>query len=162
MQPMKIATPDLCDEFPDLVRIVEPLFNNYGGKKSFGGLVTTVQCFEDNSRVKEAASEPGEGRVLVVDGGGSLRRALLGDMIAEAAMNNGWQGFIIYGAIRDVDDIAELDIGVKALDSIPLKSDRRGLGDRDVAVSFAGATFSQGEYVYADNTGILVSEKVLI
>ena len=159
---MKISTPDLCDEFTDLVRVVDPLFRNFGGKHAFAGEITTVKCFEDNSLVKQAASEPGNGRVLVVDGGGSLRKALLGDMIAETAMNNGWQGYIIYGAIRDVDDIASFAIGVKALGSIPRKTDRRGLGDRDVAVSFAGVTFSPGEFVYADNTGILVSEKSLI
>src|SRR5690606_11472818 len=125
---MTFVTPDLCDANPD-VRVVEPLFNNYGGKKAFGGQIVTAKCFEDNSMVKDSAAQPGHGKVLVVDGGGSLRRALLGDMIAETAMKNGWEGFIIYGAIRDVDDIGRFNFGVQALATIPLKTERRGIGD---------------------------------
>ena len=159
---MSFSTPDLCDAHPDAVRVVEPMFNNYGGRMAFGGQIATVKCFEDNSLVKEAAGQPGEGRVLVVDGGGSLRRALLGDQIAETAMKNGWAGFIIYGAIRDVDDIAGFDVGVQALASIPLKTERRGIGDFNIPVTFGGVTFSPGDYVYADNNGILVSATALI
>jgi len=159
---MSFSTPDLCDANPDDVRVVEPMFNNYGGKAVFGGEIVTVKCFEDNSRVKEAAAQPGHGKVLVVDGGGSMRRALLGDMIAADAMKNGWEGFIIYGAIRDVDDIADFDFGVQALTTIPLKTDRRGLGDNNVPVSFGGVTFTPGEYVYADNNGVIVSTKPLL
>jgi regulator of ribonuclease activity A len=159
---MTFTTPDLCDDHPDDVRVVEPMFNNYGGKMSFGGEIVTVKCFEDNSRVKELAGQPGEGKVMVVDGGGSLRRALLGDLIAEAAMNNGWQGFVIYGCIRDVDAIAQFDIGVQALASIPLKTDRRGIGDYNLPVTFGGVTYKPGEFIYADNTGIVVASKQLI
>ena len=159
---MDFATPDLCDAHPGDVRVVEPMFNNYGGRMNFGGEVVTVKCFEDNSLVKDAASQPGDGKVLVVDGGGSLRRALLGDMIAENAMNNGWQGFIIYGCIRDVDVIAGLDLGVQALAAIPLKTEKRGIGDYNVPVTFGGVTFTPGEYVYADNNGIVVAGKALV
>ncbi|MCK9502848.1 MAG: ribonuclease E activity regulator RraA [Porticoccaceae bacterium] len=158
---MTFVTPDLCDANPD-VRVVEPLFNNYGGKLAFGGEIVTAKCFEDNSMVKDSAAQPGHGKVLVVDGGGSVRRALLGDMIAETAMNNGWEGFIIYGAIRDVDDIERFNFGVQALATIPLKTERRGIGDMNVAVTFGGVTFNPGEYVYADNNGIIVSARPLL
>lgn len=159
---MTFTTPDLCDANPDDVRVVEIPLNNYGGRKSFYGEIVTVKCFEDNSRVKELASQPGAGKVLVVDGGGSRRRALLGDLIAETAMNNGWRGFIIYGAIRDVDAIGAFELGVQALGAIPLKTERRGVGDSNVPITFGGATFLPGEYVYADNNGIVVAAKPLI
>jgi len=159
---MNIATPDLCDSYPDLVRIVEPILNNYGGKTSFGGEIVTVKCFEDNSRVKENAGKPGQGKVMVVDGGGSLKKALLGDLIAETALNNGWEGFIIYGCIRDVEPIGAMKIGVKALNSIPLKTQRKGEGENNVQITFGGVTFNPGEYVYADTTGIIVSSDPLI
>ena len=158
---MEYQTPDLCDAYPGLVRVVEPLFNNYGGKASFGGEVVTVKCYEDNSVVKETASTPGHGKVMVVDGGGSLRRALLGDLIAEDAVKNGWEGFIIYGCIRDVDAIRKMNIGVKALNTIPLKTEKRGAGELNVPLAFGGVTFHPGEFVYADNNGIVVSAKPL-
>lgn len=154
---MNISTPDLCDEYPDTVRVLEPVFKNYGGKTSFGGEIVTIKCFEDNSRVKESAGKPGKGKVMVVDGGGSLKKALLGDLIAETALKNGWEGFIIYGCIRDAEPIMNMQIGVKALNSIPLKTQRKGIGERDIEISFAGVTFNPGEYVYADTTGIIVS-----
>ena len=159
---MQFLTTDLCDEHPDLVRVVEPLFANYGGKVCFGGEIVTVKCHEDNSVVKETAGAPGHGKVMVVDGGASMWRALLGDMIAENAVKNGWAGFIIYGCIRDVDAIGALDIGVQALGTIPLKTDKRGIGDRNVAVTFGGVTFHPGEFVYADNNGIIVSAEPLV
>lgn len=159
---MSFVTPDLCDENPELVRVVEPMFNNFGGKKVFGGEIVTVKCHEDNSVVKKQASEPGQGKVMVVDGGGSLRCALLGDLIAEKAVENGWEGLIIYGCIRDVDAIAELDLGVQALATIPIKSVRKDRGDLNIEIKFGGVTFKPGEYVYADNNGIIVSAKALI
>lgn len=154
---MEYSTPDLCDLYPALVRVAEPLFSNFGGRSSFGGEIVTIKCFEDNSFVKDNAGKPGHGKVMVVDGGGSVRKALLGDLIAETAQKNGWEGLIIFGAVRDVDAIAALDLGVKALASIPLKTERKGAGELNVPVTFAGVTFSPGEYVYADNTGIIVS-----
>ncbi|KFE51366.1 ribonuclease E activity regulator RraA [Pseudomonas syringae] len=158
---MHYITPDLCDAYPELVQVVEPMFSNFGGRDSFGGEIVTVKCFEDNSRVKELAELDGSGKVMVVDGGGSLRCALLGDMIAERAAHNGWQGVVIYGCVRDVDMLAQTDLGVQALASHPLRSNRRGAGDLDLAVTFAGVTFRPGEYVYADNNGIIVSPSPL-
>lgn len=159
---MQISTPDLCDAHEQDVSVLEPLFANYGGKPAFGGEVVTVKCFEDNSLVKEQLATPGMGRILVVDGGGSLRRALMGDMIAESATRNGWAGVVIYGAIRDVDAIAELDLGVQALGAVPLKTEKRGLGDLQVPLRFAGVEIRPGDFMYADNNGIIVSAKSLL
>ena len=155
------STPDLCDQYPELVQAVEPMFSNFGGRENFGGQVVTVKCFEDNSRVKELVSTPGEGRVMVVDTGGSMRRACLGDMLAEKASANGWSGIIIYGCIRDVDEIMATDIGVQALGVHPIKTDKKGIGEIDIAVTFGGVTFNSGDYVYADNNGIIVSPEKL-
>ena len=158
---MHYLTPDLCDAYPDLVQVLEPMFGNFGGRDSFGGEIVTVKCFVDNSLVKEQAELDGKGKVLVVDGGGSLRCALLGDMIAEKAARNGWQGMVIYGCIRDVDVLAQTDLGVQALASHPLRTNKRGIGDLNVVVTFAGVTFRPGEYVYADNNGVIVSPSPL-
>ncbi len=158
---MEYSTPDLCDLYPALVRIAEPVFRDFGGRRSFGGEVVTVRCFEDNSFVKEIAGRPGRGKVMVVDGGGSVRKALMGDLIAESAMKNGWEGLVIYGAVRDADALKGLDLGIRALASIPLKTERNGAGETGVAVTFAGVTFLPGEYVYADGTGIIVSPQAL-
>lgn len=158
---MTFVTPDLCDAYPDSVGVAEPLFTNYGGRSAFGGEIVTVKCHEDNSLVKEHVANVGEGRVMVVDGGGSLRCALLGDMLAEKAAQNNWAGLIIYGCIRDVDEIRKTELGVQALRTIPIKSHRQGRGDWNIPVTFAGVTFNPGEYVYADNNGIIVSPKAL-
>ena len=155
------CTPDLCDAYPELVQVLEPMFSNLGGRDSFGGEIVTVKCFEDNSLVKEQAELNGAGTVLVVDGGGSLRKALLGDMIAEKAAKNGWEGMVIYGCIRDVDVIAQTDLGVQALASHPMKTDKRGIGDLNRVVTFAGVSFRPGEFIYADNNGIIVSPSAL-
>jgi len=158
---MENLTPDLCDEYPDLVEVVEPLFSNFGGRVAFGGEIVTVKCFEDNSLVKQALAEAGQGKVLVVDGGASMRRALMGDMIAQNAVDNGWEGVVIYGCIRDVDIIMSLDLGVQAINTVPMKTDKRGEGQRDIAVTFAGVTFKPGAYVYCDNNGVIVSPEAL-
>ena len=158
---MNYSTPDLCDEYPDLVRVVDSRFINIGGNKSFGGEIVTIKCFEDNSLVKENAGKPGDGKVLVVDGGASMRRALCGDLVAESAMNNGWEGLIIYGCIRDVDQISEMKIGLQALGTVPLKTEKRGIGDLNIPITFGGVTFIPGEFVYADSNGIIVSSKEL-
>ena len=155
------STPDLCDDYPDLVRVLEPIFSNYGGRERFSGPLVTIKCFEDNSAVKELVGTPGEGRVLVVDAGGSMRRACLGDMLAEQASVNGWAGLVIYGCIRDVDEIMATDIGVQALGTHPMKTDKKGIGELGISVTFAGVTFSLGDYVYADNNGIIVSSQRL-
>lgn len=159
---MSFVTCDLCDDHPELVRVCEPMFAGYGGVAAFGGRIVTVKCFEDNSRVKELLATPGEGRVLVVDGGGSLRCALLGDLIGESAVKHGWAGVIVYGCVRDVDALAELELGVQALASIPLKSVRKGVGEVDLPVTFGGITFVPGQYVYADNNGVITSPQALI
>lgn len=158
---MEIILPDLCDQYPD-VEVLDLIFNNYGGKQAFGGEVVTVKCFEDNSKVKELVATDGTGKVMVVDGGGSMRAALLGDMLAEKALSNGWQGLIIYGCIRDIDIIRTLDLGVQALSIHPRKTDKRGLGDINVTVTFAGVTIKPKQYVYADNNGIILSDKKLV
>lgn len=156
-----ICTPDLCDAYPELVRVVEPMFSNFGAVEAFGGPIVTVKCHEDNSRVKELVGTTGEGRVMVVDGGGSTRCALLGDLLAQKAADNGWAGLVIFGCIRDVDVIAEIHLGVQALAPIPIKSVRRGVGEVDLPVRFGGVTFNPGEFVYADNNGVIVSAEAL-
>ena len=158
---MQYVTPDLCDAYPDLVQVLEPMFSNFGGRDSFGGQIVTIKCFEDNSLVKEQVELDGKGKVLVVDGGGSLRRALLGDMLAEKAARNGWEGLVIYGCVRDVDVLIQTDVGVQALASHPMKTDKRGIGDLNVVVSFAGLTFKPGDYLYADNNGVIIAPQPL-
>ena len=153
------STPDLCDDHAILVRVADPIFTNFGGRERFGGEVVTVKCFEDNSLVKELVGTPGNDRVLVVDAGGSMRRACLGDRLAEAACSNGWAGIIIYGCIRDVDEIMATDIGVQALGIHPSKTDKKGVGEQNITVTFAGITVHPGDYLYADNNGIIVSKE---
>ena len=157
----EFITPDLCDEYPELVQVVEPMFSNFGGRTSFGGEIVTVKCFEDSSKVKELVGTPGEGKVMVVDGGGSMRHALLGDMLAEKASKNGWAGLVIYGCIRDVDQIMETDLGVQAIATVPLKTEKRDIGDVNIPVKFGGVTFIPGHYIYADNNGVIVSPQEL-
>ena len=155
------GTADLCDAHGDELQICEPVFRAYGGRHAFSGPISTVRCFEDNSRVKEAVDGPGEGRVLVVDGGGSRRRALFGDKLGSAAVRNGWAGVIIHGCIRDSAELGRMDLGIRALGTMPLRSEKRGEGERDVPVRFAGVTFRPGEYVYVDEDGVIVSRGLL-
>lgn len=160
---MDFVTCDLCDENPDIVSVVTGLqWRSFGGRSAFGGEIVTVKCFEDNSRLKAELASDGQGKVLVVDGGGSLRHALIGDMIAEKAVDQGWEGVIIYGACRDVDALAELDIGVMALGCVPIKSVRRDEGQLNIDISFGGITFTPGQHVYADNNGIIVAPEALV
>jgi len=154
-------TADLCDAHEQDLHVVESMFQRYGRLTAFDGPLATVKCYEDNSMVREALSEPGDGRILVVDGGGSQRRALLGDMLGELAVRNGWRGIVINGSIRDSAAINELELGVRALGTIPLKTHKRGDGQRDVSVSFAGVTFRPGEHLYADADGIVVASRPL-
>lgn len=157
---MRWTTPDLCDRFPE-VAIAEPRFRGYGGRAAFCGPIATVRCVEDNSRVRELAATPGAGRVLVVDGQGSLRHALLGDQIAANAAKNGWAGVLIHGCVRDVEILATLPLGVLALAACPRRTERRGLGDVDVPVNFAGVAFVPGHWLYADGSGVLLSPVAL-
>ena len=158
---MEFVLPDLCDEYPDLVRVVEPMFRNFGGRTSFAGEITTIKCFEDNSLVARAVEENGEERILVVDGGASLRCGLLGDNLALKAAENNWAGIIIYGCVRDVDELVQINLGIQALNAMPLKSIKRNVGVRDQVLEFGGVSFVPGEFVYADNNGVLVSSKPL-
>lgn len=168
MSTAAFVTCDLLDDHTDVdFQVLTPslegkFFNSYGARKSFAGQIVTVKCFEDNSRVKELLATDGTGKVLVVDGDASMRCALMGDMIAESAVNHHWNGVIIYGCIRDVDAIAELDLGVHALASIPQKSQRKGIGEVDISLYFGGVHFNSGDYVYADNNGIIVAKEKLI
>lgn len=164
----RLGTADLCDVFhPQEVgqhsdlKIADSIFRNYGGKSRFSGKIATVHCYENNPLVRKALEAPGEGRVLVVDGGGSLRCALLGDNLAEHAVKNGWQGIILNACIRDSEEISKMAVGVKALNTHPLKSAKGNPGIQNVPVTFASVTFIPGQYVYADLDGIVVSEKDL-
>ena len=144
------------------VRVATPnYFKDFGGRRRFHGEVTTVSCYENNPLVRAALEEPGRGRVLVVDGGASTRCALLGDNLAEMAATNGWSGIIVNGCVRDSEDIARFDVGVKAIGTHPLKSSKRDPGRRDARVSFAGVDFEPGSYVYADADGVVVAAKKL-
>ena len=154
-------TCDLCDAHEADVRVLELPLRDYGGKRAFAGIVSTIKALEDNSRVREAVAEPGQGRVLVIDGGGSLRRSMLGDMLAEKAVANGWSGVLVHGAIRDSAAIGRLALGVKALATCPLKTDKRGQGLRDVPLAFGGLTILPGQWLAADEDGVLLAERAL-
>ena len=163
---MSFKTPDLLDEHETLVRdgavrVVEPIFRAYGARKSFSGQIVTLKIFEDNSLVREVFAEDGQAKVLVIDGGGSLRCALIGDQLALLALKNGWAGAVVYGRIRDSTDIEQIDLGIKALNTHPLKSVKKGLGERNLSVTFGGVSFKPGQWLYADADGIIVSDQPL-
>ncbi|MFC4050419.1 ribonuclease E activity regulator RraA [Actinomadura syzygii] len=159
---MRFATADLIDDFGDELRSCETQFRLYGGRTAFAGRVATVRCHRDNGLVKRLLNTPGEGRVLVVDGAGSLASALLGDMIAGAAVANGWSGAVVHGAVRDVAALRALDLGVKALGSNPRKSAKDGAGEVDVPVVFGGVEFGPGDWLYSDEDGIVVAGRDLL
>jgi regulator of ribonuclease activity A len=163
---VNIATADLCDRHEDqlragTLRVVAPMFRRFGRRPSFAGQITTLKLFEDNSFVRKLLEQPGNGRVLVIDGGGSLRRALVGDQLAALGVSNGWNGIVAYGCIRDSAAIDAMDIGVMALATHPQKTDKRNVGEIDVAVTFGGVTVLPGEWLYADEDGILVASAAL-
>jgi regulator of ribonuclease activity A len=157
-----IVLPDLCDAHGEAVRVMAPLFRSYGGRLAFGGPVRTIKCHEDNSLVAVQLDGPGAGQVLVVDGGGSLRCALLGDNLAAKGAANGWAGLLIYGCVRDVPILREIDLGVQALAAHPRRSVKRGIGELDVAVTFAGVTVAPGMLLYADENGVILSDTALV
>ena len=158
---MSFSVPDICDDFLDDIQILEPLFTEFGGKEMFCGEIVTIKCFEDNSFVKQTLATDGHDKVLVVDGGGSLRCALLGDLLGAMAAKNGWQGVLVFGCVRDVEILKEIDLGVRALKPYPLKSEKRNEGQLNKAVHFAGVNFEPGQYLYADENGIVVSRSKL-
>ena len=151
------ATADLYDEHGDALQSCAVQWRRYGGRPRFSGPVSTVRCHRDNAIVKAALAEPGAGRVLVVDGGGSLESALVGDLIAGSAVANGWAGVVVHGAVRDTVALAGLDLGVLALGSNPRKSAKDGVGERDVPVTFGGIEFVPGATLWADEDGVLVT-----
>jgi regulator of ribonuclease activity A len=157
-----MKTTDLCDEYDQQVNVAEPIgFVSFGGRKDFSGQIETVKCHEDNSLVRAAVERNGKGKVLVVDGGGSRRCALLGDNIASLAQKNEWNGFLIFGSIRDSEVVATLDIGVVALGTHPKKSAKRNEGAANIVVYFSGTIFVPGQYIYIDADGIVTSETAL-
>ncbi|MBC7984180.1 MAG: ribonuclease E activity regulator RraA [Candidatus Obscuribacterales bacterium] len=158
---MKFKTADLCDSYASELQIPEPVFSSFGGRLSFAGPASTIKCFEDNSRVKEAVGERGAGRVLVVDGGGSLRCALLGDNLAKQAADNGWSGVVVYGCVRDTADMAGFELGVLAIAPVPVRSEKKGEGQRDVPISLVGARVRPGDWVYVDEDGVVVASRPL-
>jgi regulator of ribonuclease activity A len=149
-------TADLVDSIGPDVRSCDVQFRQFGGHAEFAGPISTVRCFQDNALLKSLLSQPGAGGVLVVDGGGSLHSALVGDVIAELARSNGWAGLVINGAVRDAAALRGIDIGIKALGTNPRKSTKTGAGDRDVEITLGGVTFTPGEIAYSDDDGIVV------
>ena len=165
MGPPDFSTCDLCDAHEnDAVPALQPLppvFLDLGGASRFCGPVATLRCFEDNSRIREAVASPGEGRVLVIDGGASVRRALVGGNLAAAAARNGWVGIVVDGAVRDLHELRAVPIGIRALALMPQRSLKRGEGARDVAVTIQGVAVRPGDWLYADEDGIVVSARQL-
>jgi regulator of ribonuclease activity A len=154
------STCDLCDQHKDnsdgRFRVLPPLFRDFGGQGHFAGPISTVQCLEDNSRVREAVNSPGQGRVLVVDGGGSLKRSLLGGNLAQAAEKNGWAGVLVFGAVRDAAELRAAQVGIRAVALIPMPTERRDQGLRDVPVQIGGEWLRPGDWLVADEDGIVV------
>ncbi|HEX9811080.1 MAG TPA: ribonuclease E activity regulator RraA [Burkholderiales bacterium] len=154
---MIVKTADLCDRHGDQLQVVDPIFHSYGGRPAFAGRIATVKVHEDNKLVRAELEKDGSGQVLVIDGGGSLRAALVGGNIAKLAADNRWSGIIVYGCIRDAIEVAEAPIGVLALAACPVKPKKNGFGEVGVAVHFGGVTFKPGGYVYADEDGVVVA-----
>lgn len=158
---MEYDTSILCDYYPEDVNVVEPMFSNFGGIASFSGQAVTIKCFEDNGLIFEVLQSDGQGKVLVIDGGGSSRRALIDAELVDIAVQNQWEGLIVYGAVRQVDYLCDASIGIQAIAATPAGADDQGIGETDIRVNFGGVTFFSGDFVYADDTGIVLSEIAL-
>jgi regulator of ribonuclease activity A len=163
---MPFATTDLCDDHPQLLEdgrlaALPPVFRHFGQRVSFSGRVTTLKVFEDNALVRATLEAPGNGNVLVIDGGASLRRALVGGQLALLAQDNGWAGIVVDGCVRDSDEINGCDIGVRALGAHPQKSAKHGAGERNIRITVAGVAVSPGDWVYVDADGILIARQKL-
>ena len=156
------ATADLCDAHSDQLSIVAPMFMAYGGRAAFYGQIRTLKVFEDNALVRQTLSTPGNGNVLVVDGGGSMRCALVGDQLALLAQQNNWSGVVVYGCVRDSVAMQTMDVGLRALNTHPLRSQRKGSGEGDIAVAFGGVKFMPGHWLYVDADGIVISATALL
>lgn len=159
---MLVKTADLCDQHAAYVQVVAPIFKNYGSVEAFSGQIVTVKVHEDNALVSTVLSERGDGKVLVIDGGGSLRCGMVGGNLAELARMHSWSGLVVYGCIRDVRELAQTAIGIRALNSNPFRSAKWGAGERDITVTFAGVSFTPGHYLYADEDGIIVAPHALV
>jgi regulator of ribonuclease activity A len=159
---MEFTTADLCDAHPGRVQVADPIFRNYSARGKFGGLIETLRVFEDNTLVSRVLETAGDGRVLVVDGGGSLRCALVGGRLAWMAQANGWSGLVINGSIRDSAELRDMAIGICALGSVPRRSNKEGRGECGIPVAFAGVVFSPGGFIYADEDGLLVAGEDLL
>ena len=159
---MAFKTADLCDRFPEEVQVADPLLKDYGGRKIFGGPIVTLDAYEDDVLLRETLHQSGEGRVLVVDGGGSTRCALLGGQVAKLAHDNGWAGVVVHGCIRNAAQVGEIAIGLKALNTAPRASRHLGRGELDRPLHFASVTFRPGYYLYADADGIVVAPRDLL
>ncbi|MCF2858859.1 ribonuclease E activity regulator RraA [Pseudoalteromonas sp. SMS1] len=159
---MDYSTSDLCDHFADAIDVLEPMFINFGGQSAFSGRIKTVKCFENNEMIAEVLQQDGTGRVLLIDGGGSTRRALIDIDLAELATDNNWQGIVVYGAVRHVEELEECELGIQAIASIPVAADSEGAGEQGVPVNFAGVSFFDDDFLYADSTGIIISAEELL
>ncbi len=162
MNTTNFQTADLSDEYTNDLICASPIFKSFGKKVAFWGEITTIKLFEDNSFVRQQLGTDGIGKVLVIDGGGSLRCALIGDQLAQLAIDNNWEGIIVYGCIRDSRIINDMNVGIRAINTCPIKSQKRNIGELDILVKFAEIEFTPGNYVYVDEDGILVSEKKLL
>lgn len=155
---MTVSTADLWDERGPELDSIALNFTDFGAKDSFSGPARTVRCFQDNALAKSTLSQPGDGAVLIIDGGGSIATALMGDMIAELAVSNGWAGVVINGAVRDRVALSSMGLGIKALASNPRKSSKTGEGDLDVTLEVGGAAIRPGAMVFADPDGVVVEK----
>jgi regulator of ribonuclease activity A len=158
---MRDITPDICDQYESQVTLLELPLQNFGMRSAFWGQIVTVRCYNDNSKVRDVLSQDGRGKVLIVDGNGTCQKALLGDQLAITAIENGWEGIIIYGAVRDVMALSQMDIGIKALGASPFKTEKRGVGHVNVSLCIMNNMIQPGDFIYADWNGMLISPREL-
>ncbi|WP_292057302.1 ribonuclease E activity regulator RraA [Brevundimonas sp. UBA5936] len=158
---MTFATADLCDAHPEAVKVCQVSFRSFGQVAAFHGPIRTLSVLDDNALVRQTLERPGQGAVLVVNGGGSLKRALVGDNLAKQAIDNGWAGIVVHGAVRDVSVINTMNVGVKALGTIPLRAERDAIGEIDIPTAFGGVIFTPGDWLYADADGLILSPRRL-
>ena len=159
---MEFTTADLCDGYPELVQVAEPVFREYGGLVKFSGPIETLRVFEDNALVRQVLESDGKGRVLVIDGGASPRCALVGGRLASLAYANGWSGVLVNGAVRDSAELSQIPIGIRARHAAPMSSGKEGVGERGGRVTFAGVAFLPEAFLYADSDGIVVAQRNLL
>lgn len=158
---MKDITPDICDKYQDKVTLLNLPLQNYGQKAAFFGEIVTVRCYHDNSKVREVLSQNGKGKVLVVDGHGSCQKALLGDQLAILAIENEWEGIVVFGAIRDVAQMSQMELGIQALGTSPFKTEKRGAGEVNVTLTMQNQMVQPKHYLYADWNGVLIAKEAL-